>query len=179
MDNRRQILTTGLIQVANSKVFCKLGNDTIRDLTQDTAYVHPESKQCDYSPDLSNIDAALLNGMSASQIIAKATSSTSIKTEWFAGTLETGRHEEWTSDHTFSFVPTMFVGSEWHDSASIYNPDYIDCRDNAFHVILVQMSTIGYTLLTNLRVRLNGATIETWWSGSGSNHSIAGYALRF
>ena len=44
-------LTTGLIQVANNKVYCKLGNDTIRDLTQDndTIYVHPTTKQCNYS----------------------------------------------------------------------------------------------------------------------------------
>ena len=42
-------LTTGLIQVANSKVFCKLGNNKIRDLTQGTAYVHPATKQCNYT----------------------------------------------------------------------------------------------------------------------------------
>ena len=94
-------------------------------------YTHPSAKQCNYTPDLSNVNAALLNGMSASQIIAKATSSTSIKTEWFAGTLATGRHEEWTSDHTFSFVPTMFVGSEWHDGTSFY--EYRHDVDGASH----------------------------------------------
>ena len=32
-------------------MYCKLGNDTIRDLTQDndTIYVHPTTKQCNYS----------------------------------------------------------------------------------------------------------------------------------
>lgn len=52
--------------MANSKVYCKLGNGTVRDLTQDTIYTHPNSKQCNYSythptskqcnwtPDLSN-----------------------------------------------------------------------------------------------------------------------------
>lgn len=48
------ILTKGLIQVANSKVFCKLGNSTVRDLTQDTVYVHPAEKQCNYSVDTSS-----------------------------------------------------------------------------------------------------------------------------
>lgn len=45
------ILNHGAIQVANSKVFCKLGNGTVRDLTLDTntVYTHPTTKQCDYS----------------------------------------------------------------------------------------------------------------------------------
>ena len=38
-----------MIQVANSKVYCKLGNNEIRDLTQGTAYVHPATKQCNYT----------------------------------------------------------------------------------------------------------------------------------
>lgn len=50
------ILTTGLIQVANNKVYCKLGNGSVRDLTQDTntIYTHPATKQCNYTPDLSS-----------------------------------------------------------------------------------------------------------------------------
>ena len=62
------ILTHGLIQVANSKVFAKLGNGLVRDLTLDTntvythpttkqcnySYAHPTEKQCSYTPDLSN-----------------------------------------------------------------------------------------------------------------------------
>lgn len=46
-------LEVGGISVSNSKVYCKLGNNTIRDLTQDTIYTHPATKQCNYSPDLS------------------------------------------------------------------------------------------------------------------------------
>lgn len=47
-------LEFGGISVANSKVYAKLGNDTTRDLTQDTIYQHPAEKQCTWSPDLSN-----------------------------------------------------------------------------------------------------------------------------
>lgn len=43
------ILTHGLIQVANNKVYCKTMNGTLKDLTQDTIYKHPSSKQCNYS----------------------------------------------------------------------------------------------------------------------------------
>ena len=40
-----------MIQVANSKVFAKLGNGTVRDLTLDTntVYTHPTAKQCNYA----------------------------------------------------------------------------------------------------------------------------------
>ena len=71
------ILTQAQISVANSKVYCKLGNGTVRDLTQDTntVYTHPTTKQCTWNPDLSNINAALLNGMNASQIISQAVAS--------------------------------------------------------------------------------------------------------
>ena len=48
-DDVPQSLTTGLIQVANSKVFCKLGNGTVRNLCQDTVYTHPATKQCKYT----------------------------------------------------------------------------------------------------------------------------------
>ena len=49
-------LTHGLIQVANSKVFAKLGNGTVRDLTLDTntVYTHPTTKQCNYSVSVIN-----------------------------------------------------------------------------------------------------------------------------
>ena len=59
-------LTTAQISVSNNHAYCKLGNGTVRDLTQDTIYTHPSSKQCNYSythptskqcnwtPDLSN-----------------------------------------------------------------------------------------------------------------------------
>lgn len=47
-------LTTGLLSVANSKVFCKLGNGTVADLTEigGSTYVHPTTKQCNYSVDI-------------------------------------------------------------------------------------------------------------------------------
>lgn len=54
--------------MANSKVYAKLGNGIVRDLTQDNdtiyvhpavkqcsySYEHPSEKQCDYEPDLSD-----------------------------------------------------------------------------------------------------------------------------
>ena len=42
-------LETGGILVSQNHVYCKLGNNTIRDLTQDTIYTHPSSKQCNYT----------------------------------------------------------------------------------------------------------------------------------
>ena len=47
-------LTPGLISVSNNHVYCKLRNDNVKDLTQDTVYNHPTEKQCKYEPDLSN-----------------------------------------------------------------------------------------------------------------------------
>ena len=49
-------LTTGLLSVANSKVFCKLGNGTVADLTEigGSTYVHPATKQCNYSVNIVN-----------------------------------------------------------------------------------------------------------------------------
>ena len=39
-----------MLSVANSKVFCKLGNGTVADLTEvGSAYVHPATKQCSYT----------------------------------------------------------------------------------------------------------------------------------
>ena len=45
-------LTQGQISVANSKVYAKLGNGTVRDLTLDTntVYRHPSTKQCSWTP---------------------------------------------------------------------------------------------------------------------------------
>lgn len=40
--------------MADSKVYAKLGNGTTRDLTLDSVYIHPNIKQCNYEPDLSN-----------------------------------------------------------------------------------------------------------------------------
>ena len=40
--------------MADSKVYTKLGNGAVRDLTQDTIYNHPGTKQCNYEPDLSS-----------------------------------------------------------------------------------------------------------------------------
>ena len=66
VDSLSVILTTAQISVSNSHAYCKLGNGTVRDLTQDTiythpsskqcnyAYTHPQEKQCNYEPDLSN-----------------------------------------------------------------------------------------------------------------------------
>ena len=74
------VLTTGLISVANNKVYCKLGNGTVRDLTQDndTVYTHPATKQCNYVPDLSNINATTLQGYTYSQIVANVKSTIKI-----------------------------------------------------------------------------------------------------
>lgn len=59
-----------MIQIANSKVYCKLGNGTVRDLTLDTntVYTHPTTKQC------SGGDAGTLNGKTAAQIINESSS---------------------------------------------------------------------------------------------------------
>lgn len=48
---RLLVLTQAQISVSNNHVYCKLGNDHVRDLTQDndTIYVHPTAKQCSYS----------------------------------------------------------------------------------------------------------------------------------
>ena len=49
------------------------------DIPSVTQYVHPSTKQCNYTPDLSNINAAKLQGYTYSQIISNATASNSIK----------------------------------------------------------------------------------------------------
>ena len=71
-------LTTAQISVSNNHAYCKLGNGAVRDLTQDTIYTHPSSKQCNYSythptskqcnwtPDLSNyVTKSQLNEVSS------------------------------------------------------------------------------------------------------------------
>lgn len=47
-DDVPQSLTFGLLQVANSKVFARVGNGSTVDLTQDTntVYAHPTTQQC-------------------------------------------------------------------------------------------------------------------------------------
>ena len=53
-----------MIQIANSKVFCKLGNGTIRDLTLDTntVYTHPSTIQCNASTEINNLKTSVSNG---------------------------------------------------------------------------------------------------------------------
>ena len=66
-----EILNTGKILVTPNH--CYIGPNKI-DLTTDTKYVHPTSKQCNYSVDLSNINAAKLQGYTYQQIIDAAVS---------------------------------------------------------------------------------------------------------
>lgn len=37
--------------MANNKVYCKTMSGTVKDLTQDTVYTHPQEKQCAWEPD--------------------------------------------------------------------------------------------------------------------------------
>ena len=66
-----EILNTGKILVTPNH--CYIGPNKI-DLTTDTKYVHPTSKQCNYSVDLSNINASKLQGYTYQQIIDAAVS---------------------------------------------------------------------------------------------------------
>lgn len=78
-------LDSGRMLVNGSSFYC--GNSTSSlcelalksDIPSVTQYVHPSTKQCNYTPDLSNINAAKLQGYTYSQIINNATASTSIK----------------------------------------------------------------------------------------------------
>ena len=58
------ILTVAQISVANSKVFCKLGNGAVRDLTLDTntVYTHPSAIQCDASSEIESLKSSVSNG---------------------------------------------------------------------------------------------------------------------
>ena len=57
-------LTTGLISVANNKVFCKTGSGSVVDLTQDTntIYTHPSTIQCNASTEINNLKSSVSNG---------------------------------------------------------------------------------------------------------------------
>ena len=55
--------------MADSKVYTKLGNGAVRDLTQDTIYNHPGTKQCNYEPDLSS--CMIKTTISASRILTR------------------------------------------------------------------------------------------------------------
>ena len=80
-----QGLDSGRMLVNGSSFYC--GNSTSSlcelalksDIPSVTQYVHPSTKQCNYTPDLSNINAAKLQGYTYSQIISNATASNSIK----------------------------------------------------------------------------------------------------
>ena len=61
-----------MIQVANSKVFAKLGNGAVRDLTLDTntVYTHPTTKQCTWEPTVNMSWTKLFDGwLSSSESI--------------------------------------------------------------------------------------------------------------
>ena len=80
-----QGLDSGRMLVNGSSFYC--GNSTSNlcefalksDIPSVTQYVHPSTKQCNYTPDLSNINAAKLQGYTYSQIISNAAASNSIK----------------------------------------------------------------------------------------------------
>ena len=57
-------LTHAQISVANSKVFCKLGNGTVRDLTLDTntIYTHPAAIQCNAATEINSLKSSVSNG---------------------------------------------------------------------------------------------------------------------
>ena len=63
------ILSPGKIQVGNSKVFAKLGNGTVRDLTLDTdtntVYTHPYDIQCNAINEINSLKSSVSNGKSA------------------------------------------------------------------------------------------------------------------
>ena len=74
-------LTPGKIQVSNSKVFAKLGNGTVRDLTLDTntVYTHPSTIQCSASTEISSLKSSVSSGKAqiASAITGKGVSTSS------------------------------------------------------------------------------------------------------
>ena len=43
-------LSPAQISVAQSKVYCKLCDGSVKDLAQDTVYTHPTEKQCSWEP---------------------------------------------------------------------------------------------------------------------------------
>ena len=63
-DDVPQSLTVAQISVANSKVFCKLGNGTVRDLTLDTntVYTHPSAIQCNASSEIESLKSSVSSG---------------------------------------------------------------------------------------------------------------------
>ena len=95
-----RFLTTGLISVANNKVYCKLGNGTVRDLTLDTntVYTHPTTKQC------SGGDAGTLNGKTAAQIINEASSGNN---EWITIDQRTIDMSSWLYDNVSSHTEVI------------------------------------------------------------------------
>lgn len=46
------ILIHAGISVGSTTAYCKLGNGTVRNLCQDTVYIHPTTKQCAWEPDV-------------------------------------------------------------------------------------------------------------------------------
>ena len=102
-----------MIQVANTKVFARVGNGSTVDLTQDTntIYTHPTTKQCNYTPDLSNINAAKLQGYTYHQIINNAASARKTATVIYDKTVN---FSHTTGDYrytTFDILTTSEVNS--------------------------------------------------------------------
>ena len=58
------LLTHAQISVASSKVFCKLGNGTVRDLTLDTntVYTHPKAIQCNAATEINSLKSSVSSG---------------------------------------------------------------------------------------------------------------------
>lgn len=102
------VLTHGLIQVANSKVFCKLGNGTVRDLTLDTntIYNHPSAIQCNAATEIENLKSSVSNGKN---LIANAITDKGVAT---------------SSSDTFATMANNI------ESLNILNPIYQDVIDN-------------------------------------------------
>ena len=112
--------------MANSKVYCKLGNGTVRDLTQDnnTVYTHPATKQCNYTythpstQQCQNANATKLSGYTYSQIVANASSSIGAKVRfgtdaWECNSSRANYEDITVSFDGFSSTPTV-VGNARH-----------------------------------------------------------------
>ena len=182
-------LTRAQISVASSKVFCKLGNGVVRDLTQDndTVYVHPATKQCNYAythpttkqctwnPDLSNINAALLNGMNASQIISQASAS-GTQAQKIDQTLE-GAFDEYRLCVTLSFTPDILIGGIKNTNSNKFDQISNDNQGDVGIIIATQGVPAN---VNNANILLSGNGVYNMYGYStGKSPWFVGYAIKF
>ena len=159
------ILSTGQISVANNKVFCKLGNNEIRDLTQDTAYVHPATKQCNYT--YTHPSTPQCNVSSRLDTIENKVNTTSGVPRWYFSSNST-----WNCSQAGTYTFILVGGGEgWHETSIGVN---INGHSGEYIVTTASVTVGNYTIIIG-EAGIDDSNSST--SRRGGTTSISGNSL--